>query len=245
MSDENAKAKNALTAVGDGFDLAAADPSASPIRGTDLRFNAGKTPGEYTSYGETINVDGQQHVVIDMARCYQKLAKGCPPEFCMQMPGEPRPPAPHVDQKDWSVGLSGKAEYPWKWTTYLYLLNVKTGEMGTFSTNTIGGNLAIKNLSEQIRLMRQMQPGAIPIVELQQTEMPTQFGGTKPRPYFLICGWKIRGDGEPQKAVLPAPEERKDLGPPAVTATPKTGRATKPKTSEAPSELLLNDSVDF
>jgi DNA polymerase len=124
----------------------------------------------------------------------------------MRKAGEPRPARPQVDEKDWPLNLNGVPDHPWKFTTYLRLLDIETGELSTFWTNTVGGNVAIGELSDQIAFMRQMRPNAIPVIALESREVPTQFGTTKPRPHFRILGWRQRGDtGGP--ALLAGPEQ--------------------------------------
>jgi hypothetical protein len=129
---------NAATII-DGFDQDRRDPTASPIRGTSYRFK----DGGYFSFAEPAEVKGRQHLVLDKQAGWQKLAKDQPPEFLIQKPGEPRPRQPHVDQKDWPTNFNGEPEHPWRWTQYLTLLDAKTGEIATFSTNTVGGRIAI------------------------------------------------------------------------------------------------------
>jgi hypothetical protein len=49
--------------------------------------------------------------------------------------------------------------------------------------------------------MRNMKPGAMPVVELQSVQMPTKFG-KKPRPFFKIVGWRNRASAEEQPPQL-------------------------------------------
>jgi len=42
--------------------------------------------------------------------------------------------------------------------------------------------------------MRGVQPGAVPVIALESTLMPTQFGSKKPRPHFRITGYKLRSE---------------------------------------------------
>src|SRR5262249_12442599 len=72
---------------------------------------------------------------------------------------------------DWPSDLNGKPEHPWKWTHFIYLMDVTTGEACTFSSNTNGGRAAFRDLTDQIRTMRKMKPGAVPIVALESSIM--------------------------------------------------------------------------
>src|SRR6516225_2610066 len=124
--EANAKMPSALTII-DGFDDTA-DATASPLRGIAFRFK----DGEYVAYSEPFNMKGRTFSVIDKADGWQKLAEGIPPEYLMRQAGQPRPPQPHVDEKDWPDDFDGRPEHPWKLTRYLYLLDTKTGEVSTF-----------------------------------------------------------------------------------------------------------------
>ena len=179
--------------------LAATDPTDSPNRGTSFRFK----DGGYESFGEKIDVEESSFVVIDRVQAWQKLERDCPPEYLVRQAGQPKPAQPIVPKENWPLDLNGKPSHPWKWTNYLYLLNTATGEFSTFSSNTIGGNVAISELSDQVSLMRNVRPGAIPIVALSSKDMPTQYGSVKARPYFKILGWKAR---DTEQALLAAPE---------------------------------------
>ena len=160
MSEES-KTPNALTPV-DGFSDTG-DTAASPLRGIGVRFKEGKEGEEYIAYSEPFPVKGRTFAAVDKADGWQKLAEGVPPEYLMRKPGQPRPPRPHVDEKDWPIDLNGKPEHPWKLTQYLRLVDTATGEISTFWSNTTGGKIAFRDLSDQVNLMRDMNPGKIPV----------------------------------------------------------------------------------
>ena len=197
MSEES-KTPNALTRV-DGFSDTG-DTEASPIRGIGFRFKEGKEGEEYIAYSEPFPVKGRTFAAIDKTDGWQKLAEGVPPEYLMRKPGQPRPPRPHVDEKDWPLDFNGKPEHPWKLTQYLYLLDTATGEISTFWSNTTGGKIAFRDLSDQVNLMRDMNPGKIPValIALDRTMFQTGFGGKKARPLFRILGYKLRDQLNPQ-----------------------------------------------
>jgi hypothetical protein len=171
-------------AVTDGFDADANDPTASPIRGSNMRFK----DGEYYDFGERIEVGGKSYAVIDHRAGWQKLEAGCPPEYLMRQPGGPRPPRPHVAEEDWPTNLNDKPEHPYKWTDYLYLLDTESGELSTFWTNTAGGGYAVRELVGQVGFMRTKRPHAIPIVSLESRIMPGKYA--KQAPHFRILGYR-------------------------------------------------------
>ena len=153
-NEDERKTLNALTPV-DGFSDTG-DTAASPIRGIGFRFKEGKIGEEYIAYSEPFPVANRIFAAIDKTDGWQKLAEGVPPEYLMRKPGELRPPRPHVDEKDWPVDLNDKPVHPWKLTQYLYLLDTATGEISTFWSNTTGGKMAFAELSDQVKIMREM-----------------------------------------------------------------------------------------
>ena len=193
-NEDERKTLNALTPV-DGFSDTG-DTTASPIRGIGFRFKEGKIGEEYIAYSEPFPVANRIFAAIDKTDGWQKLAEGAPPEYLMRKPGEPRPPRPPVDEKDWPIDLNGKPEHPWKLTQYLYLLDTATGEVSTFWSNTTGGKIAFRDLSDQVNLMRDMNPGKTPValIALDRTLFQTGFGGKKAKPYFKIIGYKLRSE---------------------------------------------------
>ena len=215
----------AMTTVVDGFDIAASDPSASPIRGVNVKFK----DGEYYSFADKLDVRERTFVVLDRREGWQFLQKDCPPEYVMRLPGEPRPPQPHVEKAEWPLNLNGVPEHPWRLCRYLYLLDAATGEISTFWSNTIGGRIAVDELNDQVVFMRRMRPGAHPVVQLRSVPMPTSFGGTKPRPQFKLAGWK-QTDGAVEQAQITGP----------------TADVVEPTLSEQmDDEIPFNDSPDI
>jgi hypothetical protein len=202
----------------DGFD--AVDSTSSPLRGPEVRFK----DGDYYAFREKQDVADRAFAVLDKVKGWQKLEEGCAPEYVMQQLGQPRPPQPAVAKEDWPLNLNGQPEHPWKWTHYLYMLDIATGEMSTFSTNTKGGNIAIGLLNDQIVIMRRAQPDAVPVVALESREMPTQYGTTKPRPHFRLLSWRTRGS----EHLLLAGPQQKEPEPESVQKEPAPVETEKP-----------------
>ena len=190
----NLETSNALTVQDyyqppavDNFDRD--DPAASPIRGGNVKFDGG---GYFVGKEKApVETGRRRFIALDKASGWQFLKKDCPAEWVMHSPGTPRPDQPECDELTWPIGLDGKPSCPWKWTQFLYLIDAETGETLTFSSSTAGGKIAVGDLTQQIKSMRGMKPGAMPIVELQSVQMPTKFG-KKPRPFFKITGWRAR-----------------------------------------------------
>jgi hypothetical protein len=167
------------------------DPDASPIRGGNAKFDGGLY---YAGKEKTPVEKNRKFVVLNKAQGWQFLKKDCPAEWVMWNPGAPKPEQPECPEETWPMGLDGKPSCPWKWTQFLYLLDVDTGETLTFSSSTSGGKIAISDLTQQITSMRFMKPGAMPVVQLESAMMATKFG-KKPRPFFKITGWRARDNG--------------------------------------------------
>jgi hypothetical protein len=180
---------NALTVRSDNaldeWDEAAAE--LSPVQGPNVKFDGGayfsgreKTPFDTTD---------KQFVVMARAEGWQFLQKDQPAQYLMRDRGADKPERPHVDEAEWPTNMSGKPEHPWRYTFYVYLLDPATGETSTFSTNTAGGAIAVRELTDQIRNMRRMKPRAIPIIKLESRQFRTGFG-LKQRPHLQIVGWE-------------------------------------------------------
>ena len=71
-------------------------------------------------------------------------------------------------------------------------------------TTSGGGQSAIADLADTILFMRGARPGAVPLVELSDADMPTRFG-MKSRPVFRVVGW--RGGEELTKLTPPSAGE--------------------------------------
>jgi hypothetical protein len=185
--------------VGDAFDHD--DPNVSPIRGGNVKFDGG---AYFVGKEKTLVQPDRQFIVVDKASGWVYLKKGCTPEYVMHAPGTPKPERPECgDESTWPIGLSGIPEAPWKFTYFVYLIDVASGETLTFSGNSAGARIAVDELTQQIKSMRSLRPGSIPVVELSSVQMPTKFG-KKPRPSFKIVNWKTRTTQE----VAPPVDER-------------------------------------
>jgi hypothetical protein len=172
-----------------------ADRTANPARGVEFVFNN----SAYVTVGDKSPISGQV-IIIDRAEGWRFLKAGCQPEWIMRRLGEPKPEQPICPEETWPVSsYSGEPECPWKYTLYIQGLKVGTGEAVTFATSTIGGRVAVDELTDQIQSMRRLgRAGALPIIELCTKMMPTKKFGNRPRPWFKIVGWKF-----PQRAAEP------------------------------------------
>lgn len=200
----NAPTQNALTtvsnkppaAITDGWDAAASDSAASPMKGASIKFDAG---AYFIGREKTLIQPEKQFVAMDVREGWMFLKKDTPAEYCMRAIGGPKPPRPDSfnNQDEWPPGLDGQPADPWKYSKFLYLLDPATAEMFTFTSNTTGGRIGLSDLTSQIQLMRSTRAGAVPIIELQSRQMKTKFG-MKPRPFFAVVGWHIQAEQGPK-----------------------------------------------
>jgi hypothetical protein len=194
----HAPTQNALTtttnnpvAITDGWDAQANDSAACPMKGSSIKFDAG---AYFIGREKTLIQPDRQFVAIDVREGWQFLKKDCPAEYSMRAVGGPKPPRPNsfADPSEWPDGLDGDPADPWKYAKFLYLLDPLSAEVFTFTSSTTGGRIGISDLTAQIQLMRNT-PAAVPIVELQSRQMKTKFG-MKPRPFFQVCGWRVKSE---------------------------------------------------
>ena len=101
----------------------------------------------------------------------------------------------------------------------------------TYVTGTVGGNMAVGDLSDKIKTMRRLRGEQVyPVVTLADTHMKTRFGGRQ-RPHFKIARWvQLGGNG----TALPAPP-----APQASQAPLLAGRSVK----EPDLKEELNDEI--
>jgi hypothetical protein len=192
---------NALTVQADNWDVATDDVrTANPKRGSEIKFDSSE---DAFGIGKAATLEeGRQFSVLDFVGGWQCLRKGQLPEWLLHMPADgPKPDRPHLPESEWPLNMAGKPEHAHKWTFWIYMVDANTGEAATFWTSTVGGKIAVGELKDQIRAMRRVRPGAVPIVELESRLMPTQYGSKKPRPHFQIKGWRVRGDDGEQRQI--------------------------------------------
>jgi hypothetical protein len=204
MTSEAQETPNALTVVksqlpasADGWDQAGSDSANKPMKGQSIKFDAG---AYFIGKEKTLVRPDKQFVAMDLREGWMFLKKDTPAEYAMRPIGEPKPPRPdsYADESEWPDGLDGKPADPWKYTRFLYLLDPLTAETFTFTSSTWGGLRGIDDLTQQIKLMRTTEPGAVPIIELQSAAWSTKFG-IKQRPFFKVVGWHIKPSDEPKR----------------------------------------------
>ena len=191
--------------IRDGFDIEETNPSNGLIIGRILKFKDGAYSVDKTPFPS-----GGSYLLRNVIFAWVHWDDGKPIEHRITNLNERHPEVdemPDRDQEEWPAGFNGEPSDPWKDTRYLQLICRKTGADYTFITDTNGGHRAIGDLKGQIRNVRAVTPGAMPIVGLGATQMKTKYG-MKPRPQFDILGWVDRQQSEPTQLMLLAPDEQ-------------------------------------
>jgi hypothetical protein len=96
-----------------------------------------------------------------------------------------------LDESEWDANdKTGERRDPWQQQHILPFEDPETGEYLIFVTGTVGGRIAIEKLCNFTgRQYKQKRQAGLPVIRLNAKDMPTKFGGTKPRPEFPIVRW--------------------------------------------------------
>ena len=102
----------------------------------------------------------------------------------------PRDSLGDFDPNDWSAGLSGEPEDPWKHQIYLVLQQSGTTELFTFVTSSKTGRRSVGNLLRHYDRMRKSNADEYPVVRLKRGgfEHKDERIGFVPTPVFAVVG---------------------------------------------------------
>lgn len=168
-----------------GSGWAAVPTNSGRLRGKRVKFSA----GEYLC-GETV-MNGAELAAIDVETLWLKWQGGKIVETRVTKTGSPHPARQHLsdlDETEWEAGLDGKPVDPWRDARNLFLVDPATGEELTFTTDSIGGRVAVMELARRVASVRTKRPKATPLIKLAVVRWQTKFG-MKPRPFFEIVAW--------------------------------------------------------
>jgi hypothetical protein len=238
---ERTEMSNELSIKRDSIDFAT--ETLSPVRGVALKF---QNSGDWTQgYDGESAADIGDLLLADVAEAWRFMMKGRPVEYVLREPGMPKPPRPGTFENESSWPLyNGEPSDPWSWVSILHFLSIETGTTYNFVASTVGARRARDELLEQVRSMRQITPGALPIVQLGVTSMPTQYG-SRSRPMLRIRGWKrpaSQSEASPRQIEVQA--ETIEAEPVKVKAK---ARKAKTPVGETLSETVnpYNDEIGF
>jgi hypothetical protein len=143
-----------------------------------------------------------------------------------------------IPKAEWEPDLTGKPTPPWKLNYVAYMVDLNTGAIFTYANHTRGAKRAVRQLEEQIAVMRMLRSeNVLPIVRLEKRPMNTDFG-MKSRPHFQIIDWRAPGGGGPKVTPqLPPPQISGPPTPTTPTAEPAS-TSTTPATAATASTIL-------
>jgi hypothetical protein len=169
-----------------------------------------------------------------------------------------------IPKTEWLPGLGNSGPRPpWEFCVVVYLANLVSGELFTFSSTTIGGRMAFDALNEAVVIMRMMRGEKVsPIVLLEERPFQTKLFGLKRRPHFQPVDWRTPKKPPPlaeptPPPPLPAPASESPPAPPTETAAaakPEARPAARvtaetmekmDKVKPVSTEELLNDSIPW
>ena len=108
-----------------------------------------------------------------------------------------------IPMSEWEEGFDGEPRPPWQHQHIAYLFDPETGALYTFINSTYGAMLAVTELHDRVRMIREVRRGAVvPVVELSSKPMKTK-RGMKQRPTFKVLDWIELGGQAPQAAAAP------------------------------------------
>ena len=96
-----------------------------------------------------------------------------------------------MDESQWSDGLDGEPEDPWKHQQLLVLQQAGTSELFTFATVSKGGRRAVGNLLRHYDRIQRLSPDELPVVRLKPggyIPRDPRRGDWQPVPMFTVVG---------------------------------------------------------
>src|SRR5262245_50000119 len=167
-----------------------------------------------TREGEEIGPD-KELVVLGLNKVVQKFVGRKLLDTIIVPDGENVPNLKEMNdaapREEWGVDLNNNPVGPYTLVLVLKLINGLTLDRFAFITTSVGGSIAIGDLSDKTRIMRRFRgPNVSPVVSLGVTTFRTSFGPKK-RPDFRIVRW-TRLSPE----WLPGPDRRPPPPTPAI-----------------------------
>jgi hypothetical protein len=212
MSGEVAKKSAAELDGFDGYEdgiEGGQERSGQIIQGHKLKFT-----NEVTWERDDGQEIGANHefVAVDIARVVQRWRDQMPVETIILAPHQKFPDIAKLNEavprKEWVEGPDNNPRGPWQAQHIVYLLDPVTMDRFTFPTGTIGGAIAVRELTDKVRWMRRFRgEGVYAVVTLGDLFMNTRFGGRQ-RPHFEVKRFiRFGSSGEPLAITGPTPVE--------------------------------------
>jgi hypothetical protein len=146
-------------------------------------------------------IDPKREFVADnIVRVVQRWHDGKPVETIVIAPHQKFPDVAKmndaVPREEWLEGPDGHPRGPWQAQHVLHLRDAVTMDCFSFPTGTVGGSIAMRDLTDKVTWMRRYRgPGIFAVVCLRDVFMNTRFGGRQ-RPHFEVQRWMPFGGGD-------------------------------------------------
>jgi hypothetical protein len=100
----------------------------------------------------------------------------------------------NLDESRWPIGLSGKAEDPWRHSVFLPMQLVGDDEILTFTSSSEGGRSAFYHLAKRYAWLGRKHVGQDPVIELGVEDYEHKTYGTLTKPKLEIVTWASKPD---------------------------------------------------
>jgi hypothetical protein len=196
-----------------------------------------------TTQGEAIGPE-REFAVLGLKKIVQKFVGHKLVDSEIVPDGAPMPDIEAMNQaaprEEWGTGLDGKPQGPYVRIIALQLLDPNTMDRFAFITQTVGGAIAVGDLTDKIKIMRRFNGAdTVPVVTLGTTPFRiARLNVTKKRPDFRVARWiKLCPDGSKPSAPasIAGPSTAQPMAPPtppasAPVSTPMSTPAQPPFT---------------
>jgi hypothetical protein len=174
-----------------------------------------------TREGETIDPK-RELITLGLVKVVQKFVDKKLVDTIIVAPGAKMPDVEAMNDKapreEWGVDFNGNPAGPYARVLVLKLLDAQSMDRYAFVTKSIGGSVAIGDLSDKIKILRRIRgPNATAVVACDTALMKTRFGTRIKRPDFKILRYiNLGGDGGGGELI--EANKPKSIEPPTPTA---------------------------
>jgi hypothetical protein len=206
--------------------------------------------------GEDVVAADREFVVAEGFKVVQKWADQRPVKTDRYEMHEPLPDIDALNaaapREEW-VEKFGQPTGPWDWNYVLRLVDLKTAQVFTYLTNSVGGGQAVRDLRQSVGMARRMYGDNVyPKVLLRDVFMNTKYGGRQ-RPHFEIVGYEELGPSngrigqtvDPRNPPLAGGAEQKLIEAAPANPAPANGNGAEPKAPEpkAPEQSTVKAAI--
>jgi hypothetical protein len=178
-----------------------------------------------TREGEVIE-PSREMAVLGLKKVVQKFVGQKLVDTIVVPDGEKMPDVAAMNEaaprEEWGTDLNGNP-------VGLKMLDAKTMDRFAFVTSSVGGSIAVGDLSDKTKIMRRLNgPNVVPVVSCSTTNFKTRYA-TRKRPDFRVLRWMTLGGDSGGE--LPKPQQKTIAAPAAAPKTSITfGTPVEPPT---------------